>query len=108
LQPASSGYDALRFVGAGYMIWLGGSTLLCNGYPREHSATVVESLPARTWSTGFTTGYANGLLSDLCNPKVGIFYIAFLPSFIPTGADAREAALGLGLANAAETYAQMI
>ncbi|HYA53682.1 MAG TPA: LysE family transporter, partial [Streptosporangiaceae bacterium] len=47
----------------------------------------------------------NGLLSNLLNPKIGVFFIAFLPGFIPAGAPAPLFPLALGLWFIAETGA---
>ena len=47
--------------------------------------------------------YLNGVISNACNPKIGVFFIAFLPDVMPTGAPAREVSLLLGGWFAAET-----
>jgi threonine/homoserine/homoserine lactone efflux protein len=47
--------------------------------------------------------YLNGLVSDLLNPKIGIFFIAFLPSFIPARSSATALSFRLGLWFVAET-----
>jgi len=49
--------------------------------------------------------YLNGLLSNLFNPKIGVFFVAFLPGFIPAGAPAPLFPLALGLWFIAETGA---
>jgi threonine/homoserine/homoserine lactone efflux protein len=49
--------------------------------------------------------YLNGLLSNLFNPKIGVFFIAFLPGFIPAGSPAPLFPLVLGLWFIAETGA---
>jgi len=49
--------------------------------------------------------YLNGLLSNLLNPKIGVFFIAFLPGFIPAGAPVPLFPLALGLWFIAETGA---
>jgi threonine/homoserine/homoserine lactone efflux protein len=49
--------------------------------------------------------YLNGLLSNLFNPKIGVFFIAFLPGFLPTGAVTPLVPLALGLWFIAETGA---
>jgi threonine/homoserine/homoserine lactone efflux protein len=41
--------------------------------------------------------YLNGLLCDLCNPKIGVFFVAFLPGFIPARGSATAFSLALGL-----------
>src|SRR5262249_61195772 len=47
--------------------------------------------------------YLNGLLSNLLNPKISVFFMAFLPAFIPAGASAAGFSLVLGVWVIAET-----
>jgi threonine/homoserine/homoserine lactone efflux protein len=45
-----------------------------------------EHLPAATGSTlGVSGGFRQGLLSDLANPKIGIFFTSLLPQFVDPG-----------------------
>jgi threonine/homoserine/homoserine lactone efflux protein len=60
-------FDALRFLGAAYLIWLGLSTLR-----RGHRAEIA-SRPG--------TGFRQGLLSNLGNPKIAVFFTSLLPQF---------------------------
>jgi threonine/homoserine/homoserine lactone efflux protein len=76
LAASHLAYSMLRWVGAGYLVWLGYKMLR---YPRQSFA--MESGGARSDRTAFATG----LMTNLLNPKVGIFYVSFLPQFIPTG-----------------------
>jgi threonine/homoserine/homoserine lactone efflux protein len=41
--------------------------------------------------------YLTGLVSNLLNPKIGVFFIAFLPGFIPSRSPAPAVTFGLGL-----------
>lgn len=74
LKASEIGYDALRVVGAGYLVWLGVQAWRSRGR--------VE-LPSRGGVLG--TGFRAGILTNLLNPKVGVFFVAFLPGFIPKG-----------------------
>ena len=99
------GYDALRVIGAAYLIWLGLTTL------RSRRPTAVDGIEdqqppePRTQSAGALPAFLNGVISDLCNPKVGVFFVAFLPAFIPPHGSVSEFSLLFGLWNAAEVGA---
>ena len=84
-QPA---YDVLRWAGAAYLVWMGLRMLLAN----KAGAESVQEQQA----VGFRKGFTRGLVTNLLNPKVGAFYVAMLPQFIPAGAP--HAAMGLVLA----------
>jgi len=92
LRASHLGYDALRLAGAVYLIWLGVSSL--GPARRTHVRPGTPACP-----------YLNGLLSNLFNPKIGVFFIAFLPGFIPAGAPAPLLPLVLGRWFIAETGA---
>jgi threonine/homoserine/homoserine lactone efflux protein len=72
-------YTVLRWVGAAYLVWLGLSLLL---RPRRE-APGTDAAPSG--DNGDAKWFARGLLSNLTNPKVGVFYVTFLPQFVPSG-----------------------
>lgn len=65
-------YDLVKFVGAGYLIYLGTRAL----FSRQHSliAPPVER-------TGLWRIFAQGVITNVLNPKVALFFLAFLPQF---------------------------
>jgi threonine/homoserine/homoserine lactone efflux protein len=110
LRVSHVGYDILRLCGAAYLIWLGVTSLA--HFRRTNTAEPVAqaggSAPAVPGLTGPGTArprraYLNGLLSNLLNPKISVFFMAFLPAFVPAGASAAEFSLVLGVWFIAET-----
>jgi threonine/homoserine/homoserine lactone efflux protein len=106
LQVSHLGYDAIRLAGACYLLWLGVSSLRASrgahAGPADEPAGPAGPAPE---PAGWRRVYLNGLLSNLLNPKIGVFFIAFLPGFIPAGAPAPLFPLALGLWFIAETGA---
>ncbi|EJN37759.1 putative threonine efflux protein [Pseudomonas sp. GM84] len=69
-------YDILKYCGAAYLAWLGMNMLV---RPRQSlGAVAAQGRPEANW-------FLKGMLGNLLNPKVGIFYVSFLPQFIPQG-----------------------
>jgi threonine/homoserine/homoserine lactone efflux protein len=69
-------YNILKYCGAAYLAWLGVNMLV---RPRQSLAPAGEDgQRAANW-------FLKGLMGNLLNPKVGIFYVSFLPQFIPQG-----------------------
>jgi threonine/homoserine/homoserine lactone efflux protein len=76
LAVSEFGYNLLKYCGAAYLAWLGLNMLL---RPRKSLAPVqAGGTPGANW-------FLRGLLGNVLNPKVGIFYVSFLPQFIPQG-----------------------
>jgi len=83
LTASDTAYTALKLAGAAYMLWLGGS-LLWKSFRRRQAPVEVDGvLPAG--GERLMTAWAKGLGTNLLNPKVGVFYIAMIPQFIPEG-----------------------
>lgn len=68
-------YNLLKWCGAAYLAWLGAQMLL---RPRQKMGEADVSRGTQNW-------FMRGFFGNLLNPKVGIFYVSFLPQFIPTG-----------------------
>jgi threonine/homoserine/homoserine lactone efflux protein len=97
LRASHDGYDALRIAGAGYLCVLGIQAL------RSRGATAELDQAAANRRGVIGTGYAGGLLTDLLNPKVGVFFVTFLPAFVPHGAPVGPTTLLFGVLFVAET-----
>ncbi|AVD90167.1 MULTISPECIES: LysE family translocator [Pseudomonas] len=74
LQASASVLTVLKWVGGAYLIWLGIQLWRSPALHLEMNAR-----PARLNNAGL---FRQGLLSALANPKVLLFYGAFLPQFI--------------------------
>jgi len=79
LQASELGYTAVKFAGAAYLIWLGSRLVF---KPRASFDT-----GAGTATSANGQAFWRGLLTNLLNPKVGVFYVTFLPQFVPLGTD---------------------
>ena len=75
IQTSPKAFIAVKAVGALYLIWLGWKALRSG---QLVSFTPTAQLPLRkVWSIG--------VLSNLLNPKPGLFVLAFLPQFVDAG-----------------------
>jgi RhtB (resistance to homoserine/threonine) family protein len=97
LAASQLAFDVLRWAGAAYIVWLG-ATLIVRSI-RGGDALHDVALPAResAW-----TAYRRGLLTNLLNPKIGVFYVAVLPQFLPGDAPAALGGFALALVHVAE------
>ena len=77
LAASELAYRVLKWAGAAYLLWLGLQLILS----KRTGLASADALPAG----GVTTWLRRGLLTNLLNPKVGVFYVSFLPQFIPAG-----------------------
>ncbi|MBW9056247.1 LysE family translocator [Rhizobium mesosinicum] len=74
IQSSPLAFAILRWVGAAYLIWLGFKLLLKT---RGRLDPTVERNPVSGW-----TALREGMISNLTNPKVLVFMLAFLPQFV--------------------------
>ncbi len=74
LSVSHFAYGALRLAGACYLIVLGARMI--RRAPRRVALEADEPERGGRWFT-------RGLLTNLLNPKVGVFYVTFLPQFVP-------------------------
>ena len=84
LTASHLAYDILRGAGACYLLWMGARMLLDTLRRTPGSGTAAA--PAPTGTDSLLGGWRQGTLTNLLNPKVGVFYVAVLPQFIPPGA----------------------
>jgi threonine/homoserine/homoserine lactone efflux protein len=82
LAASTLAFNVLKWVGAAYLVWLGLNLLL---KPRE---SFQLTAPAGLMTGGDLAWMRRGFLTNLLNPKVGVFYVSFLPQFLPTGVQA--------------------
>ena len=67
-------YDALRFAGAAYLLWLAWQALKPNGRSPFQLKKLQTDGPRKLFAMGFVT--------NLLNPKIAMLYLALLPQFI--------------------------
>lgn len=104
LRASEVGYTVLRLAGAAYLVWMGVQAL------RARAAREIADQPdrpdqpeRRSRRALLGSGFRAGLATNLLNPKVGVFFVTFLPGFVPAGAPVGATSLLLGAVYIAET-----
>lgn len=86
-------FTAVKWVGALYLIYLGIQTLRATFGKPQAAAPLVAAAPA-----SLAQIFRQGVLTNALNPKVAIFFLAFLPQFVDADAPSTAMAfLTLGL-----------
>jgi threonine/homoserine/homoserine lactone efflux protein len=80
LLTSAEAFTALKIVGVAYLLWLGLQTLRAAGRTTREPADKPASA-----ARGRRGAYLRqGFLSNALNPKVALFFVTFLPQFLPT------------------------
>ena len=93
LVASEPAFLALKLAGAAYLVFLGAQALLAalRGGPTHD---LPGGAPQRLAPAA---GYRQGVVSNLGNPKMAVFFTSLLPQFAPAGGASFAAMLGLGL-----------
>ncbi len=75
-------FALIQWAGAAYLVWLGVG-MLWRAWQPGTAPTLVASPGAGRRSVG--ADFRAGLLTNVLNPKVALFFLAFLPQFVPAG-----------------------
>jgi len=90
LATSAVAFGAIKLLGGAYLIFLGIKMIL----DRRKQLSLPSSFRRRTTSAAFR----QGILTNILNPKVALFFLAFLPQFIDPRSNAKIAAfISLGL-----------
>jgi len=74
-------YQLLKWAGAAYLCWLGIRMLLSSNSEAVCTNPEVADSRQGQW-------FSVGLLTNISNPKVGVFYVSLLPQFVPDNVSA--------------------
>ena len=77
IRSSEVAFDVVRYAGAAYLIWIGLQAL------RHRSAFSIEGASD---ARALATIYKQSVIGNMLNPKVTLFFLAFLPQFVNTGA----------------------
>ena len=92
LATSATAFTVLKWVGAAYLMWMGVKLLLAKG-----GSSVVPAVASHE-PADLGRIFRQGFLTNVLNPKVALFFLAFVPQFIAPGTpDKVTAFLLLGL-----------
>ena len=97
LLASAPAFQAVRWAGAAYLIFLGVRSLW-SAVQAGHDRAAIPSRDPRRPSSQLTPvrAFRQGLLSNLANPKMAAFFLSLLPQFVPAGAGSLSTSLLLG------------
>jgi threonine/homoserine/homoserine lactone efflux protein len=97
LAASATAFTVLKWAGAAYLLWVGVKLLLARptgeSWGSRGSPSAYEEV--RGQQPGLLTVFRGGFLTNVLNPKVAIFFLAFVPQFIAPGTEHKALAFVL-------------
>jgi len=81
LTASALAFTILKLAGAAYLVWMGVGLIF---KPRR---SVVLASGAGSSNQTSAAALRRGFLTNMLNPKIGVFYVTFLPQFVASGAN---------------------
>ncbi len=75
LAASAPAFTVVKWVGVAYLVYLGVKLIVSRTEITPHAISAGAK-------TGVSTAYGRGILTNVLNPKVAIFFLAFLPQFV--------------------------
>ena len=101
LRSSAIVYEVFRWCCAAYLV-----ALAAHAWRASRRATTAEPVTASTGlrraQSALGWGYRRALLTCVLNPKLGVFFVVFLPQFIPAGAPVAQVSFALAALQAVE------
>ncbi|MEO3754683.1 LysE family translocator [Streptomyces sp. B6B3] len=94
LAASAVAFTVVKLVGAGYLVLLGIRALLAT---RRGDYAEEQDVPGAR-ATGALAAFRQGVVTNLLNPKVAVFFVALLPQYLPTSATVVDHLLLAGVA----------
>ncbi|USK37065.1 LysE family translocator [Cytobacillus firmus] len=91
LMQSASAFEVIKFAGAVYLIYLGLSSFI--SMKKKKNADLETEVKSDMKKSAFK----QGLLSNVLNPKVAMFFLTFLPQFVKTGENAQQQLIIMGI-----------
>jgi len=95
-------FQAVRYAGAAYLVWLGVNALMAAWRGTGDGSVAGARSPAARLRPG--RAFLQGLISDLGNPKMAVFFASLLPQFAMPGEGLFAALMSLGLVFSLMTF----
>jgi RhtB (resistance to homoserine/threonine) family protein len=92
LATSATAFTVLKWMGAAYLLWIGVKILFSR---RPQATTDLRAVAASEPQRPLKTVFIGGLWTNVLNPKVAIFFLAFVPQFIAP--DAASPALAFAM-----------
>jgi len=86
IAHSATAFSIIKYIGAAYLVFLGLKSLL----NKKESSFAVKGQPVLL---SYSKLFMQGVLTNVLNPKVALFFLAFLPQFVDTGAPHMQGAI---------------
>jgi len=86
LATSAAAFTIVKFAGAAYLVWIGITMWRTNGNGHNKNADIPQPRLSRRKI------FSQGFLTNALNPKVALFFLAFLPQFVSADAPSKPMA----------------